>query len=102
MGTSVSLAPDPFADATEPGAIERVDLGADLAVLFYADGSARFQHVCDRTATGRGVIICAPLLRLGNGHTITCRTPLTITPSILCSDCGTHGFVHTARWYSVR
>lgn len=65
-------------------------------VLFYEDGTARFEHRCDRG--DRGVIICAPLLRLGEGHTITQDDPLTITPSILCPDCGTHGFVTEGKW----
>lgn len=27
--------------------------------------------------------------------------PLTIDPSILCPDCGTHGFVRAGRWQGV-
>lgn len=70
--------------------------GPSYRVLFYADGTARFEHRCDRGE--RGVIICAPLLCLDAGHVIVSRSPLTITPSILCSDCGTHGFITKGRW----
>lgn len=75
----------------------------DKALLFYADGTVRFRHRCDRGE--RGVIVCAPALQLDGGHSITTRdpvadkgTPVTVTPSILCSDCGTHGFVRDGQW----
>lgn len=71
-------------------------LGPTYRVLFYADGTARFEHRCDRGE--RGVVICAPALQLGHGHTITSNDSLTITPSILCPDCGTHGFITNGRW----
>lgn len=76
---------------------------ADKALLFYADGTVRFEHKCDRG--DRGLVVCAPALQLDGGHTITTRdpvvdrgTPITVTPSILCPDCGTHGFVRNGRW----
>jgi hypothetical protein len=71
--------------------------GPTYRVLFYEDGSARFEHRCDRGE--RGTIICAPLLQLDNGgHRVVQREPLTIEPSILCSDCQTHGFIRDGRW----
>jgi hypothetical protein len=73
--------------------------GPSYRVLFYEDGSARFEHRCDRGE--RGTIVCAPLLQLDNGgHRIVQRDPLTIEPSILCSDCQTHGFIREGRWVS--
>jgi hypothetical protein len=71
-------------------------LGKPLSVLKYPDETYRFAHTCDRG--DRGVIRCAPLLSL---HTIS--TPdegLNISPSILCSDCGIHGFVRNSEWVS--
>lgn len=65
-------------------------------VLTYPDGTHRFEHLCDRGA--RGVVIAAPALQLGAGHTIVNADPLTILPSILCLDCGTHGFIQDGRW----
>lgn len=68
--------------------------GDNYRVMWYPDGSARFEHRCDRGE--RGVVVCAPLL--SDQHTIEQRQPLTIAPSILCSDCGTHGFIRNGRW----
>lgn len=71
-------------------------LGPTYRVLWYADGTARFEHRCDRGV--RGTVICAPLLQLDAGHRVVSRDPLTIEPSILCPDCGTHGFITEGRW----
>ncbi len=65
-------------------------------VLFYDDGTVRFEHRCDRWP--RGVIVYAPVLQLGRGHEITSDDPLTITPSILCQDCGTYGSIRDGKW----
>lgn len=75
---------------------KRVDLKDERAVLFYADGSARFRHHCDRG--DRGTVICAPLLQMGHGHSIVQEDPLIIVASVLCPDCGTHGFVTDGEW----
>lgn len=60
----------------------------------------RFRHRCDRG--DRGVIICAPLLTEGEGgHVVTgTENGPTVTPSILCPDCGTHGFITDGQWRS--
>ena len=71
---------------------------ASYRLLFYDDGGVRFEHRCDRGE--RGVVICAPALQLGHGHLIGPTDPVTITPSILCPDCGTHGFITDGRWIS--
>lgn len=70
--------------------------GPSYRVLFYPDGRARFEHRCDRG--DRGTVVCAPALQLGDGHEIVQLEPLTIRPSILCPDCGTHGFITDGRW----
>lgn len=70
--------------------------GPDYRVLWYEDGTARFEHRCDRGE--RGVVVCAPALQLSGGHRIVQRDPLTVEPSILCPDCGTHGFIRDGRW----
>lgn len=68
-----------------------------MALLGYPDGRIAFRHVCDRG--DRGLIVCAPFLQLENGgHQLVARHPITITPSILCPDCGTHGFVTNGQW----
>jgi hypothetical protein len=71
-------------------------IGGGKAIIFYPDGRVAFQHTCDRAE--RGVIRCAPFLRIGDGHTVVSRYPLTIIPSLLCPDCGTHGFVTDGNW----
>ena len=60
---------------------------------FHGDGTIRFQHRCDRG--DRGIIICAPALH--SAHSWDERTK-TVTPSLLCPDCGTHGFVRRCQW----
>ncbi len=70
-----------------------------MALIEYPDGRVAFRHVCDRG--DRGVIVCAPFLQTETGgHQVVSRHPYTITPSILCPDCGTHGFVTDNNWVS--
>jgi hypothetical protein len=59
----------------------------------------RFDHLC-KVVDGQRLRI-APYLQ--EGHLITAEdTPqITVNPSILCSDCGTHGFVREGRWDGV-
>lgn len=83
-------------DVTDRSWTERVELDEDKAVTFYADGSVRFSHVCDRGP--RGILRCAPQLQIGNGHTVVTQSPLTIVASVLCPDCHLHGFVRASRW----
>ena len=84
-------------DLTPEG--ERVDLDADRAIIFTGDGKVLFSHLCDRHE--RGILRCAPELQIGRGHTVATRTPLTIVASILCPDCGAHGFVTDGTWRGV-
>lgn len=81
--------------------IIRNPLGPRFRVLTYTDGTARFEHRCDRGE--RGSVVCAPVLQLSTpgGHRITQTAPLTVEPSILCPDCGTHGFIREGRWVNV-
>jgi hypothetical protein len=79
----------------------REEVGDAKALLTYPDGVVQFEHVCDRGR--RGVIVCAPRLQLEGGHVLTRAGddgPVTVTPSILCDDCGTHGFVTDGVWRS--
>jgi hypothetical protein len=111
VSVTMSEGCEPF--VVEPGWVDAYFVkdvrGAFYRLLTYADGTVRFEHRCDRG--DRGTIICAPALQIGNGHTLTWRdvpTPdgtyrvpaPTVTPSILCPDCGTHGFVTDGRWSS--
>lgn len=98
---------DPIPNCCEAdGFIESFPLGTPLApdgvacwLRTYEDGAIRFEHICDRGP--RGVIICSPAIQVGphgNGHRIISRDPWHIEPSILCPDCGTHGWVRGGLW----
>lgn len=77
-------------------------------LLHYPDNTVRFEHCCDRGE--RGTIVCAPAIHLGPvdpGWTIsrnevqTHANPKgepTIRPSVLCPDCGLHGFITDGWW----
>jgi hypothetical protein len=85
------------------------DCTVGAEVLFMDDGTHLFSHVCDRRPSNpnrsarfrsnAGVIRCAPALD-PTGHQIVSPDPLTVSPSILCLDCGLHGFVREGRWIS--
>jgi len=79
--------------------------GGSYGLLTYPDGSVRFEHLCDRGE--RGVIITAPLLCIGphaggpgGTHTLTRNGEgrPTVRASVLCYDCGTHGFITDGVW----
>lgn len=69
--------------------------GRSYRLLFWSDGGIGFEHTCDRGE--RGIIVCAPLL---SSHEVTGRDKPTINPSVLCPDCGTHGFIREGRWHA--
>jgi hypothetical protein len=90
-----------LARVVPPGWEVSVDLGSGMRLLFYPDPSEiRFAHVCDRGE--RGIIVCAPMLtevNLPGGHQVSGpRLRPTVSPSILCPDCATHGWVTDGRW----
>jgi hypothetical protein len=79
--------------------------GPSYRLLFYSDTDVRFEHECDRAQRNAGIIICAPRLTNVNqpgGHQVTgTRQCPTVRASIMCEDCGTHGFITEGRWGSV-
>jgi len=89
---------EPMADVTPEGWDRRLDFGGDLALLHYPNGEWRFRHRCDRGE--RGVIVCAPLLSHDHSVGVDELEPhvVTVAPSILCPDCGTHGWVVRSEW----
>lgn len=72
--------------------------GTEIALLFYLDATIRIHHECKQVGEHR--MVCAPALRVGNGHVIENMDPVTISPSILCPDCDLHGYVRAGRWES--
>ena len=89
----------------EDGWTQCDDIVGGYRLLTYADGTVRFEHRCDRGS--RGVIICAPALCIGpyagtsaGTHVLT-RNAVgqpTVRASVLCPDCGTHGFITDGVW----
>lgn len=71
-----------------------------VQTLWYPGGSVGVRHVCHRTRDGL-TVIAAPRLQLDNGHHIISTDPVTVTPSILCDDCGLHGFITDGVWRGV-
>lgn len=79
-----------------------VNTDPPITLLEDTDGTVRVEHVCDggdRWPDGVTHVV-APELQLANGgHTLT-RGPagITVTPSILCPDCGLHGYITDSTW----
>lgn len=74
-----------------------VGVGLGIEILFMQDGTVRAAHDCKLVGDEKR-LRCAPALMIGQGHTIVTREPLTIVASILCTDCGLHGFVTNGAW----
>lgn len=84
-----------------------VGVGEGLAVVAFAEqltgANLGFRHACkrwpdDQEPDGEFVKVVAP--RLTN-HTVSGSLDrITIRASILCPDCGLHGFVTDGRWSS--
>lgn len=92
---------DEIAFLVPPGWVRAVPIGSlppdpMVRALFYEDGAVRIEHRC--RVVDDTQIVCAPALRLDEGHSVVSADPLTITPSILCPDCGLHGFITAGRW----
>lgn len=82
-----------------PGGYERrVDHGSDVQTLWYADGSIKFLHICRLTD---GTLRRSAPETFGPqhaAHTMVSEDPLTLTPSIICHQCGLHGWIRDGRW----
>lgn len=82
-----------------------VDVGDDKRMLHYPGSERmiegwRFVHRCLTGQEGGHRRECTTASRLHPDHQIVSAEPLTITPSILCRGCGTHGWVRDGRWVS--
>lgn len=89
-------------DTSPRDSVREVMLGPPgMAMVLSGDGQWRFRHECKTWFDEEGEphqLICAPLLH--PAHEVLSLIPLTITPSVLCSDCNTHGFVRDGVWVS--
>lgn len=104
-GKVLESPPDPLYDPDMPPILVRPDWyrsvvleDGNCAILFYDDGTVRFGHRCDRG--DRGIVIVAPLLPINTATNLVSNDPLTIFPSIKCTDCGLHGWVRDGAWIS--
>lgn len=86
--------------AMPPGAEIIVRLGGEMALCRVTGVGYYFRHVCDRTASGRNVIICAPALSQHHIEFVP-EAGFTVQPSILCPDCGLHGWLIANEWRPV-
>lgn len=79
-----------------------VEVGSDIQVAFYPGGDVGVRHMCNRSVRPRDgrTGIVAPRLQLDGGHRIESTNPITISPSVACSDCGLHGFIRNGTWES--
>lgn len=102
------MSKDPIPDL-RPEHERRVDLGSGVFALFTDEpktGASRIaiEHVCTRPRDGMTLRI-APFLTADKpnqrGHQLLSEDPLTVTPSVLCADCGLHGFITDGVWRSV-
>lgn len=92
----------------EPPAVTRdVDLGRGIHLLWVEGAkrvgaedrdptTVRVEHPCP-SGNGKARVI-APALQIGRGHTITHSDPVTVTPSVMCPDCGLHGHITNGVW----
>lgn len=66
------------------------------------DGYVLFEHDCINSQGD--AFRCGgylPHLPIPNGWTIVSKEPLTVSPSILCHACKSHGFITDGKWISV-
>jgi hypothetical protein len=84
-------------DIRETGWTKETPVGSGIVALHYANGEVGISHECVLPRSGYRVLY-APKLQLNGGHTITSTEPLTVTPSILCGECGLHGFITDGVW----
>lgn len=72
------------------GSVDQViPAGERITILFMEDTSILLAHECAEGLVG---------LDIRPGHLVTTDLPLTVSPSILCPDCGLHGWVIKSTW----
>lgn len=73
---------------------QTIDVGLGIELLYLVNGEIRFAHTCKLIGDDER-LRCAPLLH--QQHIVT-PPPVTITPSLLCDDCGLHGWITASTW----
>lgn len=102
MSEHVAIFPRPLREIPVPGDRD------DLAIVVFRDpvtpDALGMRHRCsswpdDQEPDGLFVKVVAPRL---SDHAVTGdEGALTVQPSILCRDCGLHGYITDGRWRSV-
>lgn len=76
---------------------QATNLGSALRLLVFEDGAYGIEHRCKEVGDGDHLVV-APKLK----HVVTGEWPkVTVRPSVLCPDCGLHGFITDGAWRSV-
>ena len=78
--------------AHERDSFGEIDLGDGFFLRWLESGNAIWKHPA-----------CRPWahidLTTGKHHGIVSRSPVTLTPSLLCPfNCGTHGYIRDGKW----
>lgn len=76
-----------------------IDLGggiteAEIRFIDGVPGGLYYEHQCVRAKPTPGYIPFGP----PQGWTLEKLEPLTLSPSLLCRQCGHHGFIRDGRW----
>jgi hypothetical protein len=77
-----------------------IPVGEGIEIVADNEGQWHFKHRCkiwvDETDGQIHALVCAPYF--DDAHVVENQSPLTVSPSLLCSDCGTHGYVCHGQW----
>jgi len=93
---------------------EILDLGDGFSARYYGwspdrDLNPQYEGIPDQDRAGLiltcphgegGVPFVGRVPGGGQGWTVLSEEPLTLEPSILCPNCGCHGFIREGRWIS--
>lgn len=74
----------------------RLELGEGMAVVWTSDG-VFFEHEC-RVLPDDIRLLCAPSFHAEHVVNAGVMELATVKPSVLCPDCGTHGFITDGVW----
>ena len=89
--------PDGLQSLVRLGWSRAVDHGK-VQSLHYPDGTIRVRHECHAARWPDNLrLVVAPALTVP-GHIVVSVDPVTIAPSILCEDCGLHGYIENNAW----
>ena len=82
------------------------DLGSDHGWAWSEDteafdypGNIVYRHLCSRTGHVRHALGVIDVTS-GKYHTLHSRDPLHVEASVLCPDCGDHGWIRDGKWVS--